>query len=217
MADFKIVINDPEAPRNEVLVKVLVKGNPEIPYTDKMKEGFELPLIKINSKLAEKINAVHGVATLRMIKPGTTEKVKITGRIIVDDNIPDGEAHVNMELLVNKIGVDSVEGYIFRSRAWQIRINDERTKQLIGLKIGDLIDGAIVNLKGYKLEIRGGSDYSGFPMRPDIMGGVKKRVLLSGPPGFRPRKKGERRKKMVRGNTITDEIVQINTVIVYGK
>ena len=47
------------------------------------------------------------------------------------------------------------------------------------------------------------------------MGGVKKRVLLSGPPGFHPKEKGERRRKMIRGNTITEDIVQINTVIVY--
>ncbi|OYT37942.1 MAG: 30S ribosomal protein S6e, partial [Desulfurococcales archaeon ex4484_58] len=70
-------------------------------------------------------------------------------------------------------------------------------------------------LKNVQLEIRGGSDNSGFPMRPDIPGGVKKRVLLSSPPGFHPREKGERRRKTVRGNTITDDIVQINTVIIY--
>jgi small subunit ribosomal protein S6e len=38
--------------------------------------------------------------------------------------------------------------------------------------------------------------------------------LLSGPPGFHPRKKGERRRKTVRGNTISEDIVQINTKIV---
>ena len=217
MADFKIVISDPEAPKKENPVKVVVKGDPEVPFDEKMKEKFELPIIRVNEKLAEKIGAIHGVATIRMIKPGTTEKVKITGRLEINNDIPENEVHVNAELLVNNVGVDQVEGVIFRARAWQIRINDERTKQLIGLKIGDRIDGSIVGLKGVKLEIRGGSDNSGFPMRPDIPGGVKKRVLLSGPPGFHPTRKGERRRKMVRGNTITEDIVQINTKIVYEK
>jgi small subunit ribosomal protein S6e len=38
--------------------------------------------------------------------------------------------------------------------------------------------------------------------------------VLSGGAGFKPNKKGERRRKTVRGNIITDEIVQINMKIV---
>jgi small subunit ribosomal protein S6e len=215
MPDFKIVVSDPEAPKNEKPVKVVVKGDPEVEFNEKMKEKLELPSIVVNEKLAKEIDAKHGVATIRMIKPGTTEKAKITGKLVINNDIPENEAHVNAELLVNTVGVDQVEGVIFRARAWQIRVNDERTKYLIGLKIGDRFDGSIIGLNGVKLEIRGGSDSSGFPMRPDIPGGIKKRVLLSGPPGFHPRHKGERRRKMVRGNTITEDIVQINTMIVY--
>ncbi|ABN69931.1 SSU ribosomal protein S6E [Staphylothermus marinus F1] len=215
MADFKIVISDPQAPKEETVVKVKVVGDPEIKFDENVKEGFELPILKMNSKTAEKIKAVHGVATIRMYKPGTKDKVKITGKIIVDDNIPENEVRVNAEQLVNATGTNELEGELFRARAWQIRINDDRTKLLIGLKIGDEFDGSIVGLKNVKLKIRGGSDNSGFPMRPDVMGGVKKRVLLSGPPGFHPREKGERRRKMIRGNTITEDIVQINTVIKY--
>ncbi len=215
MADFKIVVSDPKAPKEEVIVKVKVVGDPEVPFDESIKEGFELPILKMNSRTAEKIKAVHGVATIRMYKPNTREKVKITGRIVIDENIGDDEVHVNAEQLVNAVGTNEVEGELFRARAWQIRVNDERTKRLIGLRIGDLFDGSIIGLKNVKLEIRGGSDNSGFPMRPDVMGGVKKKILLSGPPGFRPREKGERRRKMIRGNTITDDIVQINTVIRY--
>jgi len=217
MADFKIVVSDPEAPKREKAIKVLIKGNPSVPYTESVKEQFELPVIKVNGKLLEELEAVHGIATIRMVKPGTSEKVKITGRLVRDDSIPYNEVHVSAELLANKVGVTELEGVIFRARAWQIRINDERTKSFIGLKIGDLIDGSVIGLKGVKLRITGGSDNSGFPMRPDIPGGVKKRVLLSGPPGFHPKRKGERRRKTVRGNMITDDIVQINTVIVYQK
>ena len=38
--------------------------------------------------------------------------------------------------------------------------------------------------------------------------------MLSGGAGFTPKKKGERKRKTVRGSTITDEIVQINMKIV---
>ena len=40
------------------------------------------------------------------------------------------------------------------------------------------------------------------------------RVVLSGGAGFKAKKKGERRRKTVRGNIITDEIAQINMKIV---
>jgi len=68
-------------------------------------------------------------------------------------------------------------------------------------------------MPGVKLVIRGGSDRSGAPMRPDLPGPVKKSLLLSQGPGFRPKKKGLRKRKLVRGNTITEDIVQINVVI----
>lgn len=215
LADFKIVINDPEAPKIEKVFRVKVIGDPSVEYSDKMKEKYELPIIKVNEKLSNELQLKHGVATIKMIKPGTNERVKITGRVIVDNNIPENEVHVNYDLLVNSIGVNEVEGEIVRSRAWQIRVSGDRARSFIGLKIGDRISGELIGLKNVELEIRGGSDNSGFPMRPDIPGGVKKRVLLSNPPGFHPRKRGERRRKIVRGNTITEDIVQINTVIIY--
>lgn len=213
MPDFKVVINDPEAPKKEVVLKVKVVGDPDVPFTDKMKEKFELPLIKLNPATLEKLGAIYGVVTLRMRRPDTGDKVKITGRALADKNVPEGEARVNAEQLVGLAGVNELEGEIFRARAWQIRINDERTSAFIGLKIGDQIDGSIVGLKNVKLVIAGGSDNSGFPMRPDVHGPVKKRIILSGPPGFHPKEPGERRKKTVRGNTISPDIVQINTVI----
>ncbi|ADV65634.1 30S ribosomal protein S6e [Desulfurococcus mucosus] len=215
MPDFKIVVNDPEAPKKEKLVKVKVEGDSEIPFTDRVKEKFELPVFKMNSKTAAEIGAVHGVATIRVRRPDTGDKVKFTGRIVIDDNVPDYVVKVNMEQLINATGQNELEGVIFRARAWQIRVNDERTQSLLGLRIGDSIDGSIVGLKGVRLTITGGSDISGFPMRPDVSGPVKKKVLLSGPPGFHPEEDGERRRKMVRGNTIAPDIVQVNTKITY--
>ena len=51
-------------------------------------------------------------------------------------------------------------------------------------------------------------------MLGNVHGGVRRRVVLSGGAGFKAKKKGERRRKTVRGNIITDEIVQINMKIV---
>ncbi len=62
-------------------------------------------------------------------------------------------------------------------------------------------------------------------MHPGVPGAGKKRILLSGPPGFHPREKGERRRKLVRGRVIPDPrgerrktaLAQLNVVIDYGE
>ncbi|MEM3054455.1 MAG: 30S ribosomal protein S6e [Candidatus Bathyarchaeia archaeon] len=95
-----------------------------------------------------------------------------------------------------------------------VELEEARATPLIGKKIGDTIDGTILGLPGCKVQITGGSDKDGFPMRPNVHGGVRRSVVLSGGVGFNPENKGERRRKKVRGNIITDEIVQINMKIV---
>jgi len=95
-----------------------------------------------------------------------------------------------------------------------VELEDARAVPLIGKKIGEVVDGAILGLSGYKVQITGGSDKDGFPMRPNVHGGVRRNVVLSGGVGFNPTREGERRRKRVRGNIITDEIVQINMKIV---
>jgi len=95
-----------------------------------------------------------------------------------------------------------------------VELEEARASPLIGRKIGEIIDGSIVDLPGKKVQITGGSDKDGFPMRPNVHGGVRRQVILSGGVGFNPRQEGERRRKTVRGNVITDEIVQVNMKIV---
>ena len=85
---------------------------------------------------------------------------------------------------------------------------------MIGRKIGDELDGGIAGALGYKLKITGGSDLSGFPIRSDVSGPRRVGILLSGKPGFKSKRKGERRKKQVRGNIISDQIVQVNTTVI---
>jgi small subunit ribosomal protein S6e len=95
-----------------------------------------------------------------------------------------------------------------------VELEETRTVPFIGRKIGETVDGAVVDLPAHKLQIMGGSDKDGVPMRSNVHGGVRRNVVLSGGTGFNPQNKGERRRKTVRGNVVTDEIVQINTKII---
>ena len=89
-------------------------------------------------------------------------------------------------------------------------VGGQNANALIGKKIGDEIDGNFVDLPFFKLKITGGSDKSGIPMRQDLHGSRRKRILLTEGVGFHPEDDGVRMKKTVRGNTINPDIIQIN-------
>ena len=95
-----------------------------------------------------------------------------------------------------------------------VEIEEARAAPFIGRKLGETLDGSAVDLPAHTVQILGGSDKDGVPMLGNVHGGVRRRVVLSGGAGFSPKKNGERRRKTVRGNIITDEIVQINMKIV---
>ena len=102
-------------------------------------------------------------------------------------------------------------------KAYQKDVEKE-TSGLLGKKIGETFSGNLIGLQGYELQITGGSDNDGFPMRADVEGTARKKILLSSPPGFHPKKKGQRKRKSVRGNTISLDISQINVKVVkYGE
>jgi small subunit ribosomal protein S6e len=81
---------------------------------------------------------------------------------------------------------------------------------LAGKQVGEKIDGSSLGFPGYEFEITGGSDSEGFPMRKDLPGTKRKRLLLSGGTGFVRKSKGARRKKSVHGKKIDEDIVQVN-------
>jgi len=91
-----------------------------------------------------------------------------------------------------------------------VELEGSRAVPLVGRRLGETIDGTVVGQSGHKLRITGGCDKDGFPMRPDIHGGVRTSTILSGGIGFHPKREGERRRKTLRGNIITEEIAQIN-------
>lgn len=98
-----------------------------------------------------------------------------------------------------------------KGESHQIEIEDGA--EINGLVIGDEFDGKVVGLDGYTLKITGGSDKNGFTMKKDVPGTRRIRSLLSGGIGYNPKADGVKRRKTVRGNTIADDIVQVNTKV----
>ncbi|NVM35680.1 MAG: 30S ribosomal protein S6e [Candidatus Lokiarchaeota archaeon] len=96
---------------------------------------------------------------------------------------------------------------------------DEKKFRFEGMKIGEIIKGGLIGFANYEFKIMGGSDSSGFPMRKGVHGPVKKRILVSKRSiGYKPQRKGEKRRKMVRGDEITYDMTLINLKVVkYGE
>ncbi|MGD9382151.1 MAG: 30S ribosomal protein S6e [Candidatus Thorarchaeota archaeon] len=95
-------------------------------------------------------------------------------------------------------------------KAIQYELDDAKTNALVGKMVGDIVEGDVLGLPGYKLKITGGSDASGFPIRPDVHGSGKKRILIKGPPGFKSNRKGMAKRKTVRGRELSLGISQVN-------
>jgi small subunit ribosomal protein S6e len=98
-------------------------------------------------------------------------------------------------------------------KSYQVPVTGHHANSLIGKKIGDVVDGIFVGLPGYKLSITGGSDKDGFPMRRDLPGVKRRRILITKGIGFRANEQGLRLRKSIRGNTISPEVAQLNLKI----
>jgi len=96
----------------------------------------------------------------------------------------------------------------------KVELEDARMAPIRGRRIGEVIDGTVADLPGYRLQLTGGTDKDGIPMRPDVHGSAKSRIVLSGGVGYKPRKKGERKRVVVRGNTVSAETTFLNFKIV---
>ena len=121
-----------------------------------------------------------------------------------------------------------------KGESYPCSISGSDYNQFIGKKIGDVVEGQFVkhketeeHLDGYKLEITGGCDNVGTPMRRDLDGGAKKPLLVTSGTGFKGHKivnkkgqryrtkhEGLRMRKKFRGSTITNETRQINLKVV---
>lgn len=96
-------------------------------------------------------------------------------------------------------------------KSYNFEVTGHHASTFMGKKIGDQVDGINANLPGYKLQITGGSDKAGFPMRADFEGSARRRLLLTEGVGFHPKDYPGKRKRMsVRGNRVSAEIIQVN-------
>ena len=110
-----------------------------------------------------------------------------------------------MEYLANfKLTISDIKG-----KSISKELKDSDANPLLGLQLGNETDASIVGLSG-KLKLMGGSDKSGVPMRNDIHGAARKYVLLSKGVGLQAAETGQRVRKLMRGNTISEEIYQVN-------
>lgn len=104
-------------------------------------------------------------------------------------------------------------------KSFQRIVKDKEASALLKKRIKDKISGGDIGLEGYELEITGGSDKCGFPMRKGILQ-KRQRIMIKGKGvGFRgkmrtgKKQKGLKKKKTVCGEMIDSGIVQVNLKI----
>ncbi len=212
MSEIKVVISDPDV-REAKRVMVIAAADPSLSYGEDEKSQKTLPKVKIPTILRKILDPQLGVVSIR-IKKRDGGIVKLTAQVVTDESLPEGEIRLPEAFMREKLGSDRALAQIMRAPSFQLTLSREKSSKLLGLKIGDTFDGSLVGLAGYTLRIAGGSDKAGAPMLPSISGPVKKYVLLSSPPGLRPTEDGLRKRRFVRGNTVSEDTVQLNTVII---
>jgi len=89
-------------------------------------------------------------------------------------------------------------------------VSGDHAQALLKKKIGEKISGEAIGFPGYEFEISGGSDYCGFPMRRDVRGSARKKVLIVSGVGIRKNVRGRKIRKTVAGNTVYSKTAQIN-------
>jgi small subunit ribosomal protein S6e len=99
-------------------------------------------------------------------------------------------------------------------RTFQREVEGQDANRFVSRSLGEEVDGGAVGLDGYTLELTGGSDDAGRPLRADVDGPDLREVLLTGGVGFDPERDGERKRVTVRGSEISDAVAQINAKIV---
>ena len=99
------------------------------------------------------------------------------------------------------------------ARSYARAVQDPQSAGFLGKRIGESVGGELIGLSGYTLKITGGTDKSGFPMRPDIPGARQTRVFVGEGFGFHAPRDGMRKRRTFRGSAISEDTVQINLVV----
>ena len=98
----------------------------------------------------------------------------------------------------------------------QFEVDGQDANRFLNLDLGDEVDGGAVGFDSITLELTGGSDEAGRPMRADVAGAELKELLLKGGVGYKPARDGERKRITVRGRQISEATAQINAAMVDG-
>jgi len=99
-----------------------------------------------------------------------------------------------------------------------IEIDDEKKVSIFyGKRMGNEVAGDELGdqYKGYIFKVTGGNDKDGFPMKQGILVQGRVRLLMSaGHKTYRPRRKGERKRKSVRGCIVGSDITVLAVAVV---
>jgi len=97
-----------------------------------------------------------------------------------------------------------------------IEVDDEKKlRALFDKRMAQEVNGDDLGdqFKGYVFKIMGGNDKQGFPMKQGVLTNTRVRILLGkGATCYRPRRKGERKRKSVRGCIIGPDISVVHLV-----
>ncbi len=99
-------------------------------------------------------------------------------------------------------------------KAYQVELKDPGAGRFLGRRIGDKVEGDVLGMPGYSVQITGGSDREGFPMRADLPGTRRREILIAGGTGYHPIADGRKKRKSVNGREISPDVGQINVKIV---
>lgn len=100
-----------------------------------------------------------------------------------------------------------------QAKSFARTVGDPQSAGFLGKRIGESIGGELIGLAGYTFTIRGGTDKSGFPLRPDLPGARQTRVYVGEGFGFHAPRRGMRKRRTFRGNAISEDTVQVNLVV----
>ncbi len=100
-----------------------------------------------------------------------------------------------------------------RERSIARTVGDPQAAGFLGKRIGETVGGELIGATGYTFRITGGTDKSGFPLRPDVPGARQTRLFVGDGFGFHAPRPGMRRRRTFRGNTVSEDTVQINLVV----
>jgi small subunit ribosomal protein S6e len=92
-------------------------------------------------------------------------------------------------------------------------VGDPQAAGFLGKRIGETIGGELLGATGYTFRITGGTDKSGFPLRPDVPGARQTRLYVGDGFGFEAPRRGMRKRRTFRGNTVSEDTVQINLIV----